>query len=366
MKENKKYSVLIVDDVSQNIQVVASILRNEGFEIGFALNGPDALEALKNSSFDLILLDIMMPGMSGFDVITELKKDHSLKEIPVIFLTAKTDIESLKTGFRLGGVDYVTKPFNSDELTARVNTHIQLSEQKMKLKELNNTKDKFFSIIAHDLKNPLGSLVGLCQQLFNNMDIKNNELGEYFSVICESIQMTYNLMENLLEWSKVQIGKSSFEPEEIQLAKTVKRIIPFFDSQRKDKKLTIEVDIDNELVVLADENMLKTILRNLISNAIKFTLRGGMISIGANKVNKYVEIYVKDNGIGISEKEMPKLFRLDTHVSTPGTENEKGTGLGLILCREFVEKNDGTIHAESEEGAGTTFYFTLPAKNPSG
>jgi signal transduction histidine kinase len=238
-----------------------------------------------------------------------------------------------------------------------------------KLVELNSTKDKFFSIIAHDLKNPLGSfkvVTNLMHENYNDFD--ENERIEYIELMKNSSNNLYALLENLLEWSRSQSGKIEFIPVEIDLKFLVDNTINLLKTSFENKNISIVSNIDDSLIVNADSNMINTVLRNLISNAVKFTPIDGKIEIGAafqpsegSKPSEgYTVIYVKDIGVGMDEKIRNKLFRIDTYVTNIGTAGEKGTGLGLILCKEFVEKHGGKIWVESEEGKGSTFYFSLP------
>ncbi len=360
--------ILIVDDVTKNIQVVANILKPHGYHINFAQDGKSALESVNLKYFDLILLDVMMPGMDGFQVCQLIKKNKKTAGIPIIFLTAKTDSDSIAKAFKVGGVDYVTKPFNPSELIARVKTHIELqksyvtiSEQNAKLKELNAAKDKFFSLIAHDLRNPFNGLIVLTDILRTRYDhIQKNEIEQMINLIHNASKDGYELLENLLTWSRSQRNKITFSPTLVDIQALVKGNIQLLSNIAGIKNIEIENTIEKSIQMKADSNMMDTILRNLITNAIKFTHTGGKIFIRAEVKNKWVQISVEDTGIGLKPKEVEKLFKIDSKKTTLGTAEEKGTGLGLILCKEFVEKHNGKIWAESILGKGSTFFVKLP------
>ncbi len=362
MEEQKHYKVLIVDDVSKNIQLVASFLQQAGYEINFAMNGKMALNHAWSQQFDLILLDIMMPEMDGFEVCQKLKSDPKTCDIPVIFLTAKTDIESITHAFNLGGVDYITKPFNKSELLARVKTHLELKRQQTELKELNATKDKFFSIIAHDLKSPLNQLLGLSNLIAHLLELgKMEEVRASVEMLKDSAEVGRKLLENLLEWSRTQLDNATIKQEHVKLKELTDEIIQLIGHSARQKNISLVAEIDHSLQVKTDVNMLRTVIRNLASNAVKFTPDSGRVSLHADIVNGHLEFWVKDTGIGISESDLPKLFRIDINPNSIGKSKEKGTGLGLIICKEFIEKNNGRIWVESKEGEGSIFKFTLPA-----
>lgn len=354
--------VLIVDDVSKNIQLVANFLKQAGYDINFALSGINALNHVKNEHFDLILLDIMMPEMDGFEVCLKLKENELTRDIPVIFLTAKTDIESISKAFEVGGVDYVTKPFNRVELLARVKMHLELLSQQKSLKELNSTKDKFFSIIAHDLKSPLNQLIGL-SELINN-GLKNGSLNEAVrmaDLMSEASKSAKALLENLLEWSRSQTGTINYTPKLLDLHVLTKEIIDLNEQHALQKKVKLKAEIPEQCMAYADANMIKTVLRNLVSNGIKFTNSGGSVVLSAEKDNGTIIYSVADSGIGLKPEDIGKLFRIDINPNSIGNSKEKGTGLGLILCKEFVEINKGKIWVESKWREGTTFRLRLPA-----
>lgn len=231
-----------------------------------------------------------------------------------------------------------------------------------KLTELNATKDKFFSIIAHDLKNPITSQFGLTSILieeFNNMS--NEEKLEIIKAIDNAGKQTYKLLENLLYWARTQTGGLEVNPQKLNLNNLILEVISLLKEQAYSKKIKIEYEEKPESFIYADEEMVKTVLRNLISNAIKFTYAGGTIKINIDEKNKFKIVSVKDNGIGIEKNLIENIFRIDKVSTTKGTDGEKGTGLGLILCKEFIEKNNGKIWVESEIDKGTTFYFALPS-----
>ena len=361
-KKEKHQKVLIVDDVTKNIQLVANFLKQAGYEINYALSGRTAIQHIKKENFDLILLDIMMPEMDGFEVCETLKSDPQTQDIPVIFLTAKTDIESITKAFKVGGVDYITKPFNKAELLIRVKTHLELKEQRRNLKELNATKDKFFSIIAHDLKSPLNQLLGLSELL--QKDIEENEGKEatkLVNLIKVSAKSGRLLLENLLEWSRSQTGTIEYQPKILDLHKITLEVMELNENNALQKGIKIKSKVKKGIKAFADANMLKTILRNLISNGIKFTGSGGDILLSAKVSGGKVIYTVADTGIGIRASDISKLFRIDVNPSSIGKSAEKGTGLGLILCQEFVELNGGKIWAESKYREGSKFKFSLPA-----
>jgi len=246
----------------------------------------------------------------------------------------------------------------SKELLAQKEELLKMNDE---LHELNASKDKFFSIIAHDLKNPFNIIIGLSGLLKEDGRSGNPAIvKESVSIINSSAVQTYRLLENLLDWANSQRGKMYFNPESINLSEIIREELNMLNDVAQDKNIVLRSYVDNPIVVEADRNMIKTILRNLISNAIKFTHRNGSVEVSAAIENNNAVISVSDNGIGMSEDTMAKLFRIDANLSTNGTENEKGTGLGLFLCKEFVEKHSGKISVESKPGQGTVFRFVLP------
>ncbi|QTA82279.1 Signal transduction response regulator, receiver domain histidine kinase [Desulfonema limicola] len=367
-KKIENSSILIVDDSPKNIQVVAGILEKEGFEMSFALNGKTALSLIESEKFDLILLDIMMPEISGYEVCKIIKQNPCAKHIPVIFLTAKTDSESIVKGFECGSIDYITKPFNPAELIARVRTHISLKQSKeslikanMELTEINAAKNKFFSIIAHDLRNPFTALITGTELLFERIDIyEKKKIKELLKEINKSSRRTFGLLENLLYWSRSQTGSIKYNPEKIYIYTIISLNINLVKETAGLKEISIKNAVDKTISAYADLEMINTVIRNLLSNALKFTNKYGEISISSKEYEDIVEISIADNGVGINPRDIDKLFRIDVKHTTPGTEDETGSGLGLNICREFIEKNRGNIRVESQPGKGSVFYFTIP------
>ena len=357
----RQSNILIVDDMPKNIQIVAGILSPAGYNMAFARDGSAALNQVSSNYFDLILLDIMMPGMDGFEVCQQLKACSSTQNIPVIFLTAKTDPESIVKAFESGAVDYVTKPFNSAELKARVKTHLSLHHTKTDLKIANHTKDKFFSIIAHDLKNPFNTILGFSGILIKQYErLEETKKKSHIESIHDAAQQTYKLLENLLEWSRMQTGRLEVKPLVVDLNACAFEIISFMHKSAERKKIQLHLKLPLHTTVYADPDMVTTVIRNLISNAIKFTAQGGEVTIQGQTHGDFEEITISDSGVGMDAKTQAKLFKIDAHHSTQGTANESGTGLGLILCREFIENNKGRIWVESKKGQGSNFKFTLP------
>ncbi|MEI6141494.1 MAG: GAF domain-containing sensor histidine kinase [Mariniphaga sp.] len=241
---------------------------------------------------------------------------------------------------------------------------IELNQSVLKLKELNAVKDKLFSIIGHDLRGPIGGFKSLIELLISGYDLSDTKsLIEILQMIQKSANSTYDLLENLLAWASSQRNEIVYAPEAIKLQEIASLTVELFTELTQNKGISIINHIQENTVVFADKNMLMTVLRNLISNAIKFTPNGKQILIATDQNDTEQMITIKDEGTGISPENLLKLFRNTEHLTTYGTNGEKGSGLGLLLCKDFIEKHNGTIWAESELGKGSTFKFTLPIKN---
>ena len=375
--------ILIVDDIGENLQVLGNILSKEGFDTSFASNGKLALSVIEETLPDLILLDIAMPVMDGFEVCRILKSSERTREIPIIFLTAKTEVDNMVHGFSLGADDYVTKPFNTLELLARVKAHIelkkskdtileqnkelsnlvnQLSKSNEELNKLNASKDKYFSIIAHDLKGPVGNLNSFLNFMTDQSDkISKEEFQKDLILLQSSSKKIKDLLENLLTWSRSQRGDIQYNPDNFDLQRLIQSNMLLFESSVNNKKISLLNKVQSGIAGYFDYEMIKTVFRNLISNAIKYTNTNGSITISSREVDTFIEITIEDTGTGMNYSMSQNLFRIDVkHFSTDGTNGEKGTGLGLILCKEFIDKHGGKIWVESEEGKGSKFKFTIP------
>ncbi len=242
----------------------------------------------------------------------------------------------------------------------REKAEMEVSKQALVLSQLNATKDKFFSLIAHDLRNPFHNIQGLSELILSEMQNKRYEnIAEYVDYIRQSSTKTFELLENLLEWAKIQTGKLEANPEKFLILDIIKDNASLLNEMANKKNIEILIDEKTDPEVYADKNMIKTIIRNLITNAIKFTPSKGKIIINIDEENEFIKVSIKDTGIGIKQEDMPKLFKIDTIITTKDSEI-KGSGLGLILCKELIEINKGEIFVESEAGKGSTFCFTIP------
>ncbi len=369
--QKSDFSILVVDDNKENLKVVSNFLKKEGYQIALSLNADDALNILKENKIDLILLDVMMPGTDGFTLCRMLKENPRLQDIPVIFLTAKTETSDLVEGFSSGGVDYITKPFQKEELIARVNNHIalthaknQVTKQAEEIRKINRTKDRLYSVIAHDIKSPFANISMFISTLAEGFLEPGSE--EYFEIvesINNSTNETYTLLVNLLQWTRSQTGDLELSHEQIPVENLITTTVRLMGQQAEKKQIAISHLVDDNLTLTADRNMLKSILQNLIGNSIKFTNPGGRISVKAYRQESSVCFEVTDNGIGIPEKNQQKLFVDESQVTTRGTNDEKGSGLGLLLVKEFVQRHNGTIHVTSKEGEGTKITLSFPDQN---
>lgn len=502
-----KQRILLVDDEPINIQLLVNLFAHE-YTLMVATDGPTAIEVAKSEHQPhLILLDINMPHMDGYEVCNLLKTDAKTFDIPIIFVTARDDSEDEELGINLGAVDYITKPFKPAIVLARVksilkrrqaeqalkeseaklklenerfiavldamdavayvsdlesaeilfankyvrqkfgdilgkkcyqvlqisedicpfctnpillekakfgdfepytwefkntaNQHyyhaidrlikwtdgrlvrfeiatditdrklaeqaLQQSENELKL--LNATKDKFFNIIAHDLRSPFNAILSFSELLKDSTDNYDRDaICDFAQTIYDASQNAYKLVTNLLIWSRTQSGKISFEPEDLILEHVLIEIMSLFESVAKAKNIIMQRNPIDNITIHADREMVFTILRNLINNAIKFTPKHGKITISARvqtEQTEQVEISIVDTGVGMKPETVAKLFHIDANIKSLGTENERGTGLGLLLCKEFVDRHDGNIEVHSQLEQGSEFKFTLPLSKNS-
>ncbi len=373
MSDRKEIRILVAEDDSLVSKEIIETLRFLGYEkIDLASNGEKAVEMASSLKPDIILMDIEMPKMNGIDAARRITMNLS---IPIVILTTNESGDYIEQAVQSGVGAFLTKPVRPEEIVrafaiAMARHHdIILREGLIKELELNRhqlneaivTKDKFFKIIAHDLKNPVFGIQGLIELIDQNFDEYPTETKkELIHAIKISADKISDLLVNLLHWARTQDGSIKNEPEKIFFTKAVVTAIRPLEALAKEKSIQIENLVSEGTEVYADLFMLTTIIRNLVSNAIKFTNPGGKISIGSKKTGEFETVNVKDNGIGMGAKVMDRLFRLEEGFSTTGTSGEAGSGLGLILCKEFIEMNKGKLSIESKPGKGSNFIFTLP------
>jgi PAS domain S-box-containing protein len=506
-----KGNILIVDDTHHDLRFLTSILSEQGYIVRPVPDGSLALTSVQAELPDVILLDIKLPGISGYEICARLKAEEQTCQIPVIFISALHDVTEKVKGFKLGGVDYITKPFQAEEVLARVETHLALrnlqkrlqaqnlqlhqeimerkrleealrkfsraveqsactiiitdlngtiefvnrtfsrqtgytpqealgntpcllqsgkhtrefyamlwetiqrgevwqgevmnkkkngelyweftsispirdpegtithylavkediterkqAEQELTrlnqyLQEANTSKDKFFSIIAHDLRTPFNGLFGVTETVIEYLDDwSKDEIKYVMREWRKSAETVYTLLENLLSWSRLQQGSMEYAPHPLALEHIVDHNVGLFASIARQKQITLRSRLPKNTMVYADHPMLDTVIRNLLSNALKFTHAQGTIEVSASLVGDHVEVAVADTGVGIPVEHLATLFHIDAKHSEVGTAGETGTGLGLILCKELIEKNDGRIWVDSTGSNGTIFRFVLP------
>ena len=345
--------VLVIDDTPSNIALLFEYLKAYDVEVLVTQDGASGVELAESEQPDIILLDIMMPGMDGFETCTVLKENPRTRDIPVLFLSALTETVDKVRGFRSGGVDYITKPVEREEMVARIRAHLTIRNQRRSLM-------RFFSIVSHDLRSPFNSLITATKYVAENVDsFGPAELKGVMTSLYESSSRTLKFAENLLTWARLQ--NQSLQPREKRIAvgDVVKDVVGLLGPEASAKEIEL-VDETDTSVVWADTDMLHLIIRNLVSNAIKFTPRGGRITVGSSRGEGTVHITVNDTGVGIPPEAISDIFNIHRKTTSLGTEQEKGSGLGLLLCKEMVERSRGTIDVQSTTGVGSTFTVSLP------
>ena len=365
-----EYKILIVDDVVSNVLLLKILLTNEKFQVCTANNGTSCIEMAKKEHPDLILLDVMMPDISGFDTAVILKKDDETKDIPIIFLTALNTPADLVHGFQVGANDFLTKPFNKEELVMRVMQQISLVAAKRIIEKQNaellatlNNRDKMFSVIAHDLRSPMASIRMVLNLVVQSSspDTVGAELYALLDQANRESEEVHDLLDNLLKWTKSQTGRLNVVLQDLDLNDIIPGVVEIFEMIAQTKNIKLELQSSGDkLVVVADNDMLKTVVRNFMSNAIKFSPEGSSIEIIMQKEGDFAKVSVRDHGVGIASDRIDTIFHKGE--TTYGTGGEEGSGLGLQLCQDFARKIGGDCTVESVEGQGSTFSVLIPLK----
>lgn len=364
------YKILVVDDVVSNVLLLKILLTNEGFQIITANNGEECIETARTEKPDLILLDVMMPGISGFDTAVILKKEAETQEIPIIFLTALNNPSELVHGFQVGANDFLTKPFNKEELVMRVMHQVQLVaakriivRQNEELKRTIQNRDKMYSVIAHDLRSPMASIRMVLNLVVSAIspDVIGPEMFELLDKANKESEETHDLLDNLLKWTKSQTGRINVVYQDFDINEVIPGVVEIFSMIAFTKKITLEYKPNcDKLVVRADNDMLKTVVRNFLSNAVKFSPENSTIEIITGIEGEFAKISIRDHGVGIAPERLGELFHKGE--TTYGTSGEEGSGLGLQLCADFARKNGGDVAVESVLGEGSTFSVLVPLK----
>ena len=365
-----EYKILIVDDVVSNVLLLKILLTNEKFQVCTANNGTTCIEMAKKEHPDLILLDVMMPDISGFDTAVILKKDDETKEIPIIFLTALNTPADLVHGFQVGANDFLTKPFNKEELVMRVMQQISLvaakriiEKQNAELRATLSNRDKMYSVIAHDLRSPMASIRMVLNLVVQSAtpDTVGVELYTLLDQANRESEEVHDLLDNLLKWTKSQTGRLNVVLQDLDLNDIIPGVVDIFEMIAQTKNIKLELQSsDDKLIVVADNDMLKTVVRNFMSNAIKFSPDGASIEIAMQKEGDFAKVSVRDHGVGIASDRIDTIFHKGE--TTYGTGGEEGSGLGLQLCQDFARKIGGDCTVESVEGQGSTFSVLIPLK----
>lgn len=389
----QKQVILCIDDEEIILQALEEQLNNsfgDEYVVETSDSGDDALEFFKElmeegNKIPVVISDYLMPGMKGDEV---LKQIHELSPGSLkILLTGHADIEGIGNAINNAKLyRYIAKPWDKEDLVLTVREAIKSFLQEIKIRKQNEellvlnasleekvkirteelsianaSKDKFFSIIAHDLKNPFTALFGLTELLIDDWDGIPEEMKlNWLKELRKSTKVTFNLLQNLLEWTRSQTGNIVVKVSEFDASELINQTIELLKGQAEIKSIEVKSLVEKSSLCMADENMITTVFRNLISNSIKFTNKGGIINVTLTEIDGFYEFCIQDNGIGMNKETLNKLFKITEKSKRKGTENEEGTGLGLILCKEFVEKNGGRIRVESEENSGSKFYFTVP------
>lgn len=361
-----KGNILIVDDTPQNLRLLAGLLSKEGFEVRPVPNGRLALEAAFNDPPDLILLDINMPEMDGFETCERLKANETTRDIPVIFISALTETMDKVKAFSVGGVDYVTKPFQFEEVNARVNTHIALRRAQIELRrqfdalsELDRLKENLVHMIVHDLRSPLQGIMGFASILAMRSENLSEDQLKVINSLRENGARMNEMVTDLLDITRMEENRMPVEPARCDLREAAAEAVESLGSLAVDRGFVTAFP-DEPVMVDCDPALMRRIIANLLGNAFKFTRREKEVRLELTVTEGAVRVAVVDQGPGIPPDYRDKIFAKFGQVEARQEGKKYSTGLGLTFAKMAVESHNSDIVLESEEGVGSTFRFDLP------
>jgi two-component system sensor histidine kinase/response regulator len=371
-------TILAVDDTPPNLRLLVGLLMSHGYTVSQAEDGRQALQVVAESPPDLILLDIFMPEMDGYEVCEQLKADPATRDIPVIFISALNEIDNVVKGFDVGGVDYITKPFNTREVLARVFNQITMARQRQQIEAmhekerqryetLNTMKNRFIHMATHDLNNPLNVILGYAMML-EELEVTEPD-RPFLAEAVKNVQTAANKMRRLvtemLELAQLEI-QTALDCTEVSLADFVQKSVDGFKLMAEQKDITLNHEPPSEDVkIRVDEGRMSRVLDNLLSNAVKYTPAGGSINLAETVEDDVIQIEIADTGYGIPEEDLPRLFEAFYRVRRDIHKAVNGTGLGLAVVKTIVEQHNGQIKVFSELDKGTTFVISLPQTRPT-
>lgn len=351
--------IIVLDDEPANIFVIEGLLVENGYDVISFEEPLKCIDFLKSNPADVLLLDLMMPGMSGLEVLDVLKSDEKLKDILVLMVTAKTDSGALEDSFEKGAVDYIRKPFEEVELLARVKVAIQLKENEKHLKALIKQRDDFVRIVSHDLRTPLTTIQGFAELILDDENISEKQ-KESLQFIIDSATYSSDYFNKLLSWALLESGDLKMTMTVNSLKHLVEMCLKIFAVKISEKELVIDLHIPEDIDVYVDETYFKQVINNLLNNSIKFSHPKGKISLELETTNTGNILKISDEGVGIPENILSTLFSGSISGSTRGTAGEKGTGVGIYICRKILSAHNFKFTCTSEVNSGSTFYINMP------
>ena len=368
-----KHKILVVDDKPENIFSLESMLSADNIEVLTAANGNEALRIAYTETLSLILLDVQMPGMDGFEVAQILKENNKTKDVPIIFVTAiNKDISFVVKALRGGAVDYLYKPLDIEFTRAKVSaflrlyeTQAELNRKNAELQKINSEKNYSLGVAAHDLRGPLGHIIMFSEYLIDELkDKTDDDQKEYLSIINKSSTFLLRLVDNLLDISKIEAGELKLNHQEIDFSEFLQEQINLANPHAQRKNISFAFNpYEGTISLECDPMHVSQVVNNILTNAIKFSAQGTTVTVSSALEGDEAIVHITDQGQGIPSDELPTIFNAFQKTSVKSTEGEKSTGLGLAIVKKIVEAHGGRIWADSVVGKGTTFSFSLPLEH---
>ncbi len=368
-KMKSEIKIIVVDDMPANLLLLEEILRIYGYQVHAFNSGRRALDAVENINPDLILLDVCMPVMDGYEVCTELKANEKLRDIPVIFVSAMSETIDKVNGFKVGGVDYITKPFQIDEVNARVKAHLTLRFQQQelqqsynRLRELEEMRENLVNMIVHDMRSPLFGIVGMLDLMQISLKTKPEKCQQYLDATLATTHQLTEMVNSLLDVSRLEDGKMPINVSLCDVEYLINQAIKLLNLDQSDIELNIEMLTENK-EILCDSGLIRRVIQHLLSNAVKFNQMGGRITVRVERIEDYMKISVIDNGPGIPIEYQDKIFDKFGQVNSQTNNRKYAIGLGLAFCKLVIQSHHGDIGVNSLPDEGSNFWFSLK-ENP--